>query len=120
MTDLCLLYTTCPDQLTAEALGHTLVTEGLVACANLLPGMRSIYPWQGRIETADEVVVLFKVTSEGVQRAAERLRNLHPYQTPCILQVPVTWADPVYAAWVTANVRCPDLGVAGEIVPEPK
>lgn len=99
-----LIYVTAPDQTVAEGIGRSLVEEGLAACANVLPGMRSVYRWQGAVESADEAVLLVKTTPAAVQRAMERIASLHPYQTPCAVALPISAGLPGYLAWLAGSV----------------
>lgn len=100
-----LIYVTAPDAACAERIGAALVEEGLAACANILPGMRSLYRWEGALERADEAVLLLKTTPARASEAMERVRALHPYRQPCALALPVADGLPGYLAWVAAGVR---------------
>ena len=93
------LLSTFPDEETARRIASTLVEERLVACANLLPGATSIYRWEGKVESATEVVVIFK-TGESAAAAMARIKELHPYEVPEIIQIAVKDARPAYLAWV--------------------
>lgn len=103
-----LLYVTCPDAVVAEALARTLLAERRIACANLLPGMRSFYRWEGELQAADEVVVLLKTISAQVPATMVRIAELHPYQTPCIVELPAVRAAAAFAAWITDQVVAED------------
>ena len=98
-----LVYTTLPDTQTALAIGEELVRERLAACVNVLPGIESVYAWKGAIERGQEVVAILK-TREGLADAlSAALKARHPYETPIILHLPVTGADPDTAAWILAE-----------------
>jgi periplasmic divalent cation tolerance protein len=98
-----LVYTTFADTETALAIGETLVRDRLAACINVLPGMQSVYAWNGAIERGQEVVAILK-TREGLADAlSAALKSRHPYETPIILQLPVAGADPDTAAWIRAG-----------------
>ncbi|GEP09465.1 divalent-cation tolerance protein CutA [Methylobacterium gnaphalii] len=98
-----LVYTTLPDTQTALAIGEVLVREHLAACVNVLPGIESVYAWKGAIERGQEVVAILK-TREGLAEAlGAALKARHPYETPIILHLPVTGADPETAAWILAE-----------------
>jgi periplasmic divalent cation tolerance protein len=103
--EVVLIYATAPDAVVAERIGRTLVEEEMAACANVLPGMRSVYRWQGRVETADEAVLILKTLAGQAAATMERLRALHPYQEPCALVLPVSGGLQTYLAWVAAGVR---------------
>jgi periplasmic divalent cation tolerance protein len=100
-----LVYCTCPDANQAERLGRTLVEEQLAACINILPGMRSVYRWEGVVETADEAVLIVKTAAEGVDVVITRVRQLHAYTEPCILVLPVVGGSPTYLAWLLTNSK---------------
>ena len=102
-----LVYTTFPDADTALAIGEELVREGLVACVNVLPGMRSVYAWQGTIERAEEAVGILK-TRTGLRDAVEAaLKSRHPYETPIVLFIEPAGADAGTLAWLNAATAAP-------------
>ncbi|MFZ1536703.1 MAG: divalent-cation tolerance protein CutA [Chromatiaceae bacterium] len=101
MTDGVLLtFCTCPDESVALSLAETLVGEGLAACVNLLPGVRSIYFWQGKLQRDAEVLLLIKSSASGFPDLAARLRELHPYDLPEIMAVPISHGLSDYLNWV--------------------
>lgn len=95
-----LVLSTCPDEATARQIAETLVEEHLAACVNLLPGITSIYRWEGQIQHDAEVLVLIKTTAERVSALIARVRDLHPYQVPEIIAVPIQEGLPDYLSWV--------------------
>lgn len=95
---------TAPDEAAAEALVDRLVEERLVACGNIVPGLKSIYRWQGEVERAAEVLVVFKTTSAGARELIRRVPELHPYDVPEILVLPVEAGHGPYVQWVVENV----------------
>jgi periplasmic divalent cation tolerance protein len=95
---------TLPDGAAAEALVGRLVEERVVACGNIVPGLTSIYRWQGEVERAGEVLVLFKTTSAGAERLIRRVPELHPYDVPEVLVLPVEVGHGPYLQWVAENV----------------
>jgi periplasmic divalent cation tolerance protein len=84
----------------AERIGRTVVEERLAACINILSPIRSIYPWKGAIETADEVAAIFKTSDGSVDALITRIAALHSYDVPCIVSWPVEKVLGSYAAWV--------------------
>lgn len=107
MTTYSWTYTTWPDAAAADAAARILVNEGLCACANILPGMTSIYRWQGKVETASECVMVLKTTGARAVGLARRIAQLHPYDEPCILALPVD-ADasaPDFLAWIATQTQ---------------
>jgi periplasmic divalent cation tolerance protein len=99
------VLTTAPDRSVAEELAERLVEERLVACANLVPGVRSIYRWQGTIQRDDEILLVLKTTDEAVGRLRRRLSALHPYDVPEILALPVQEGLDAYVSWVLEQVE---------------
>ena len=97
-----LVFCTFPDADTAAAVTKTLVGEKLVACGTILPGARSIYEWEGKMEDASEVLVLFKTAGPAYAKLEKRLLKLHPYDMPEIVAIEAGAASKAYAAWVAA------------------
>jgi periplasmic divalent cation tolerance protein len=93
------LYSTFPDLDQARAISHLLLDDGLIACANLVPGVISLYTWQGTRNEDPEVVMIAKVPEHHLAAAMLRLRELHPYDTPCITTWPLHAVDSAYLAW---------------------
>jgi periplasmic divalent cation tolerance protein len=87
----------------AERIGRALVEERLAACANLLPGLRSIYRWKGRVQEASETLLLVKTTAAALLALTERVRTLHSYECPCIAALPILGGNPDYLAWIAAE-----------------
>ena len=98
-----LLLSACADAATAEQIATALVEEGLAACVTLLPGARSVYRWQGRLERADECVLLIKARAADYPALERRLLELHPYAVPELLALPVLAGNPAYLAWLEAG-----------------
>ena len=99
-----LVLVTFPDVEIAHQVGTALVESQLAACVNLLPGVQSIYRWQGAVETGAEVLALFKTTSEVLSAFEARLMALHPYEVPEILALTPEHVAPLYAQWVADSV----------------
>jgi periplasmic divalent cation tolerance protein len=100
MTPLRVVFVTAPDAEVARTLARTLVEERLIACANVLPPVQSIYRWQGRVEEAAEVLLVLKTVQDRLPALVGRVKELHPYQVPEIIALPVEAALPAYAAWI--------------------
>ena len=98
-----LALSTFPDQETAREISNELVTKKLAACANIFPGVESIYRWKEQIESGNETLVLFKLSEDRQSAFQEELRSLHPYEVPEIIFVPVSSGLPEYLRWVTEN-----------------
>lgn len=102
--DARLVYTTFPDRAAAEAAAGALLEARLIACANILPGMVSLYRWAGRIEHAEEVVMLLKTTSSRAEAVVAALHAAHPYDVPAILVLPLEGGSPAFLAWIAGEV----------------
>ena len=98
-----LALSTFPDAETARRISNELVAARLAACANILPPIESIYRWQGKIEQANETLVLFKLSEDRQSAFQEKLGSLHPYDVPEIIFVPVTSGLPDYLRWVAES-----------------
>lgn len=99
-----LILTTFADEPSASVVMRTLLEERLIACGNMIPGVRSVYRWKGAVEESSEVQVLLKTDQDHASRCMERLAQLHPYEVPEILLLePETVSDP-YAAWVRESL----------------
>jgi periplasmic divalent cation tolerance protein len=99
-----LVFCTFPDADTAAAVTETLLGEKLVACGNIIPGVRSIYLWEGQVEDTAEVLVIFKTAGPVYAKLEKRLLKLHPYDMPEIVALEAGAAAQAYAAWVAASV----------------
>ena len=95
-----IVLTTCPDEACAERIGRVLVEEGLTACVNILPPMRSIYRWKGKIEDAHEQLLVIKSATARFPAIRDRVRSLHPYELPEIIAVPIADGLPEYLNWL--------------------
>lgn len=95
-----LIYVTCPSVDEARKIGRTLVEQRLAACANVLPGMESCYRWQGKVEQAEEAVLIVKTSKEKAAWVVARVRELHSYSVPCVVELPVLSGNPAYIDWI--------------------
>lgn len=95
-----IVINTCPDSETAQSLARVLVEENLAACVNIIDGMRSIYRWNGVLQNDDEVLLLIKSGVEQFSALCERLKELHPYELPEIVAVPISTGLPEYLDWL--------------------
>ena len=102
------IYTTWPDMETARSAARLLVEERLCGCANILPGIESVYQWEGKVESAREIAVVFKAPANNSARLNARITELHPYTTPCILALPVdrSASAPGFLAWLEEQASC--------------
>lgn len=105
MSEIRLILCTFPDAATARQIGTVLVEKQLAACANLIPGVESVYRWQGKVENTTEVLTVFK-TSAAVFPAFEReLANLHPYEVPEIIAIEPAAVAESYGSWLLDSLR---------------
>jgi periplasmic divalent cation tolerance protein len=99
------VYTTYPSIVEAERAGRALVERRLCACVNILPGMVSLYRWQGAIERGDEVVMIIKTRTSLAEAVRGAVKAMHSYTTPAILVLPIESVDPDYHAWIMAETQ---------------
>lgn len=102
MQDYRVVYITTETSEEAAKIGRALVEERLAACVNILPGMQSIYWWQGSIEEADEVVLIAKTHRDRMDQLTERVKALHSYDTPCVVAFPLAGneGNADYLSWI--------------------
>lgn len=96
-------YCTCPDTPCAERIAGALVERGLAACVNLVPGVSSIYRWQGAVERSEEVLLLIKTTAARMPALEAAIDALHPYELPELIAVEAAAGAPRYLDWVRAS-----------------
>jgi periplasmic divalent cation tolerance protein len=95
-----IVYCTCPDHAAAQKLARELVASRLAACVNILPGVESLYRWQGNIEHDNEILLLIKSDTAHFGALEDTISNLHPYEVPEILAVPVEAGHEPYLEWI--------------------
>ena len=100
-----IVFCTCPDAPTANAIALALVSEHLAACVNVLPGVRSTYRWQGKVERGDEVLLLVKTSADRLAELTARLQALHPAELPEVLAVEAVGGLAPYLDWVAQQTR---------------
>lgn len=93
-------YITAGSRDEARRIGRALVEERLAACANIFDGMTSIYRWQDAIEEATETVLIAKTRAELFDRLTARVRKLHSYEVPCVVELRVGRGNPAYLDWL--------------------
>jgi periplasmic divalent cation tolerance protein len=98
--ELCVVLATVPDAEVGRRLARTLLDEGLIACANLVPAVVSLYRWEGEVQEEGETLLLLKSRMELVPRLLERIPELHPYELPEVLALSVAGGLPAYCRWV--------------------
>ena len=100
-----LVLTNVPDNAVAERMAHALIEARAAACVNILAECRSVYRWQGAVETTNEVPLLIKTSAEAYPRVERILRECHPFAVPEIIAVPIEHGLPEYLAWVATETK---------------
>lgn len=98
-----LCYCGCPDAVSAQGIAEALVGERLAACVNRVPGIGSTYRWQGAVTTEREELLLIKTTARRFEALKSRLLELHPYELPELIAIPVERGHDAYLDWVRAG-----------------
>ena len=104
MTEARVVYVTVPNEDVGVALVTALLEQNLVACGNLISGVRSIYRWEGKICDDAEQLLILKTTSSALSMLMARIVELHPYECPEIIAIPVTDGHAAYLDWIHQNV----------------
>ncbi|MBK8908939.1 MAG: divalent-cation tolerance protein CutA [Rhodospirillales bacterium] len=103
-----MIYVTAASQDEALSIGATLVEERLVACANVLGDITSVYRWDGEVQEETEVALVLKTRSDLVDRVTQRVMELHDYTCPCVVALPIVGGNPDYIAWIAAETDQPE------------
>jgi periplasmic divalent cation tolerance protein len=111
--DFVVVFVTVPNQEVAASMARTLVEEKLVACVNTLPGIRSIYAWQGKICDDAELLCVLKTRRALFPALRARVVALHPYEVPEVIAVPIVAGHAPYLAWLRDETRDPTVPKAG-------
>jgi periplasmic divalent cation tolerance protein len=104
MTDALVVLVTAPTPERAAELARALVEERLAACGNVVPGLRSIYRWEGQVHDEPEALLLLKTTRERFEALRERVLALHPYQVPEVVALAVEAGSAPYLAWIASEL----------------
>lgn len=106
MTDHAILVlNTCPNSETARRIGTMLVNQGLAACVNILPGITSIYEWKGKIQADAEVLLIIKTMQNRYAELQSAVTELHPYELPELIALPISDGLPPYLQWIADQVN---------------
>lgn len=97
------MYITAQNPAAAERLAAALVEERLAACANVLPGVRSVYRWRGAVERAEEAALILKTRADRFEALRARVLELHTYEVPCVIAWPIARGHPAFLEWVAAE-----------------
>ena len=104
-SEFSLFYTTCPDETTAQKISRQLLEEKLIACSNLFPAVQSQYWWEGRIESSKECVLILKTETLLKGQLEKRFLKLHPYETPCFIEIRLDSGNSQYLAWLQNSLK---------------
>jgi len=99
------VYTTYPSVVEAEKAGRALLARELTACVNILPGMVSLYRWQGAVERGEEAVMIIMTRTSLAEAVCAAVKEMHAYATPAILVIPIESVDQTYLAWILAETE---------------
>ena len=99
--EIVVAFCTFPDAETARRIARELVELRLAACGNVVPQIHSVYRWEGKVESADEALAIFKLPASGYDEFEGKLRSLHPYDLPEIISFGVDRGLPEYLRWVS-------------------
>jgi periplasmic divalent cation tolerance protein len=110
MQQAILILTNVPDEQSAHHIARSLVAQRLAACVNILPGVRSVYQWQGAVEEANEISLLIKTTEARYTELEAAIKSAHPYDVPEIIAIPIAGGLPAYLDWLAAETK-KDLNV---------
>ena len=105
MSEILMVFVTCEGKDQAERIAGKVVGEGLAACVNVVPGVRSCYVWEGKLTWSEEVLLVMKTTRAGFESLEKRVRELHSYEVPEVLGVSIDVGFEKYVNWVEAGVR---------------
>lgn len=108
-----LLYITTSDRVEAERIGEALLVERLAACVNILGPILSIYQWKGRLERGREVAMLLKTRRALLDRATRRIEQLHSYEVPCVIALPISGGSDPFLGWLRDQTAMPRTKGAG-------
>jgi periplasmic divalent cation tolerance protein len=103
-TEVCTALVTAPDARSAESMARALVEERLAACVNVIPGLVSVYRWEGEVQRDQEALMILKTTESRMAALRERVIQLHPYEVPEVLVLNVVDGHEAYLGWVREAV----------------
>lgn len=103
-THYILVLCTCPDEDIATSIAENLVAQHLAACVNILPGIKSIYQWQGNVESARESLLLIKTQQQKYDALQNTITNMHPYEVPEVIAININTGLPRYLQWLDTSL----------------
>jgi periplasmic divalent cation tolerance protein len=96
---------TCPDLKTGRRIAEALVGRRLAACVNLLPGVSSVFRWEGKVDRAREALLIIKTTAGRFEALRRQVLRLHPYEVPEVIAMPIAAGHQPYLRWVSQSAR---------------
>jgi periplasmic divalent cation tolerance protein len=100
-----LVLCSCPDKEIATTISENIVAQHLAACINIVPGIKSVYHWQGNVESAEESLMLIKTHQQKFSSLKNTITTMHPYEVPEIISVDISDGLPKYLDWITSSMR---------------
>ncbi|MFH1362247.1 MAG: divalent-cation tolerance protein CutA [bacterium] len=100
-----LIYITCQDKAEAKKIGRALVEGRLAACVNILDNMESLYWWEGKLEEGKETVIIAKTRASLVEQVVKKVKELHSYDNPCVVALPIEAGSLDYLAWLEKETK---------------
>jgi periplasmic divalent cation tolerance protein len=100
-----MIYVTTSSREEALRIGRAVVADRLAACANVLPGITSVYRWQGEVQEEGETALILKTRSDLVERLTARVKELHSYDCPCVVALPIAGGNPDFLQWIAEETR---------------
>lgn len=100
-----LVISTCPGSISAKKIARDLVSEKLAACVNIVPGVQSFFSWVGKVDSANEHMLIIKTTLDRYEALEKRIKKIHPYELPEIIAVPIETGFAGYLEWISTNTK---------------
>ena len=100
-----MIYVTCENRDEAIKIAKNVVTNRLAACANILGEMTSVYWWQGKVEEGQEVALILKTRADLVEKVTEKIKELHSYECPCVVALPIEDGNKTFLKWITDETQ---------------
>jgi len=104
-TDFRVVLITCGSREEAEKISKVLVEEKLAACVNILSGVKSYFWWEGKVDEADEHLLIIKTSVEKIERLIEKVKELHSYSVPEIISLPILEGNTEYLKWIEKSIK---------------
>lgn len=104
-TQTLFVYVTAPNQEIAKKIAHVLVGERLVGCANIIPGIESWFQWEGKMQIEQEFAIIMKTTEANLDAVNKRIFEMHSYQNPCVVALPIVGGNPTFIDWIKSETK---------------